>query len=68
VLLFEPLGPSAPWVLLSLTAVLSYGVLAPPLEGGDFHLSLGWRGVEYGVPALVALVLAWGRRARRPGA
>ena len=62
-LAFEPLGPSAPWLLLSLTAVLNYGVLSTPPEGRDFHLPLAWRWVEYGVPLALAIVLAV--RARR---
>lgn len=57
-LAFEPLSPSAPWLLLSLTAVLNYGVLATPAEGRDFHLSLGWRWVEYGAPLVLAVLLA----------
>ena len=61
---YRPLGPSAPWLLLSLTCVLSYGVLAPPQEGGDFHLPLAWRCVEYGLPAALALALAWRERRR----
>ncbi|MBI5711016.1 MAG: DUF2029 domain-containing protein [Candidatus Eisenbacteria bacterium] len=64
-LLFEPLAPSAPWLLLSLTAVLNYGVLAPTAEGRGYHLPLAWRWVEYGAPLLLALVLAAGRRLRR---
>ena len=64
VLAFEPLAPSAPWLLLSLTAMLSYGVLATPQEGGGFHLPLLWRCVEYGVPLLLGLVL--GARSPRP--
>jgi hypothetical protein len=63
VLVLEPLRPSAPWLLLSLTAVLSYGVLVPPSEGGGFHLPLAWRWFEYGVPLLLATVLALARRA-----
>jgi hypothetical protein len=61
VLVLEPLAPSAPWLLLSLTAVLSYGVLAPPPEGGGFHLPLAWRWFEYGVPLLLAAALAVAR-------
>ncbi|HYM80799.1 MAG TPA: glycosyltransferase family 87 protein [Candidatus Limnocylindria bacterium] len=61
-LALEPLGPSAPWLLLSLTAVLSYGLLAPPLEGGRFHLPLAWRWVEYGVPMALAVTLGWKHR------
>jgi hypothetical protein len=64
VLVFEPLAPSAPWLLLSCTAVLSYGVLVPPLEGGSFHLSLAWRWVEYGAPLALALGLGLWHRAR----
>jgi hypothetical protein len=63
-LMFEPRRPSAPWLLLSLTAVLNYGVLVSPVEGRDYHLSVGWRAVEYGVPLACALILgAWRRRA-----
>jgi hypothetical protein len=62
----EPLGPSAPWILLSLTCVLSYGLLAAP-GGGEFHLPLAWRWIEYGVPLLLAAVLAWNARRRREG-
>jgi hypothetical protein len=61
VLVLEPLAPSAPWLLLSLTAVLSYGVLAPPAEGGGFHLSLAWRWFEYGAPLALSIVLALAR-------
>jgi len=57
VLVYEPLGPSLPWLLLSATAILSYGVLVPPLEGGRFHLSLGWRWIEYGAPLMLWLCL-----------
>lgn len=64
-LAFEPLRPSAPWLLLSLMLVLNYGVLATPVEGRAFHLSWGWRCVEYGVPACLAVGLALARRARR---
>ncbi len=64
VLVLEPLGPSAPWLLLSATAVLSYGVLAPPPEAGGFHVSVAWRWLEYGAPLLLAGVLAFGRRRR----
>lgn len=66
-LMLEPLAPSAPWILLTLTAVLSYGVLAPPPGGHAFHLSLAGRAIEYGAPALLALGLAVARRARRTG-
>ncbi len=66
VIAFEPLRPSAPWLLLSLTTVLNYGVLAVPAEGREFHLPLAWRWVEYGAPLALALALAArGRLARR---
>jgi hypothetical protein len=64
VLVLEPLGPSAPWLLLSATVLLSYGVFAPPVEGGAFHLPLAWRWVEFGVPVLLAGALALARRRR----
>ena len=54
-------APSAPWLLLSLTAVLSYGVLAPPAEGSGFHLPLAWRWVEYGLPLLLAIAIGAAR-------
>ena len=66
VLALEPLGPSGPWQLLSLTAVLNYGVLSTPAEGRDFHLPLAWRWVEYGAPLALAILLAL--RARRAAA
>ena len=66
VLALEPLALSPPWVLLSLTAILSYGVLAAPAEGGRFHLPMAWRWFEYGLPLALAIVLAAKRtRARR---
>ncbi len=66
VLALEPIAPSAPWLLLSLTAVLSYGVLTPPVQGTGFHLPLAWRWVEYGLPLVLALAIAAVRwRARR---
>jgi hypothetical protein len=64
VLVLEPLGPSAPWLLLSATVLLSYGVFAPPAEGGAFHLSLAWRWVEFGIPLLLAGALTLARRRR----
>ncbi len=61
-MLLEPLGRSPGWILLSLTCVLSYGLFAPPAQGADFRLALGWRWVEYGVPLLVAAIAASVRR------
>jgi len=61
VLVWQPLQPTAErwgWWLLSATALLGYGVLEAPAEGGAFHLPLGWRVVEYGLPLLLAAVLA----------
>ena len=66
-LMFEPWAPSAPWILLSATAILSYGVFATPAPGRNYHLPFAWRVLEYGAPALLALVLA-GVGARRAGA
>ncbi|HEY2954344.1 MAG TPA: glycosyltransferase 87 family protein [Candidatus Eisenbacteria bacterium] len=66
-LVLEPLRPSWPWLLLSLTAVLNYGVLRVPAEGRDFHLPLAWRWVEYGAPLALGILFAWlGRRRRGP--
>lgn len=67
-LVFEPLRISAPWLLLSALALLSYGVLAPPQEQGGFHLSLAWRWLEYGLPLALAALLAWRRRRIRGNA
>lgn len=67
VLMAEPFRPSAPWLLLSLTAVLNYGVFATPAEGRAFHLPLGWRVVEYGLPLALAAALALRRRWRAGG-
>lgn len=64
-LLFEPLAPSAPWLLLSATASLNYGVFAAPADRAAFHLSPGWRMVEFGFPALLAVALWGARRLRR---
>jgi hypothetical protein len=58
-LALEPLSPSAPWLLLSCLSVLSYGLLATPVQGGAFHLGVGGRVFEYGVPAALAAWLAW---------
>jgi hypothetical protein len=65
-LLFEPLAPSAPWLLLSLTAFLNYGVLSTPIEGRSFHLPLPWRWFEYGIPLALAAALALRATATRP--
>ncbi len=64
-MVFEPLRGSAPWLLLSALSLLSYGVLSPPPEGGAHHLALGWRWVEYGLPMILAGILAWLRHTRR---
>ena len=64
-LLLEPLGRSPGWLLLSLTCVLSYGLFAPPSVGGNFHLPLSWRWIEYGVPLTIAAIAAWTRRRSR---
>lgn len=50
-------APSLPWLALCALSLLNYGVLAPPAEGGNFHLPLAWRCFEYGAPALLALAL-----------
>ena len=66
-LALEPLQPSAPWLLLSCLAILSYGPLAVPSQGGGYHLTLAWRMVEYGLPASLAAWLAWRERGARKG-
>jgi hypothetical protein len=65
-LVFEPFTRSAPWLLLSLTVILNYGVFATPAEGRAFHLPLAWRWLEYGAPLALAVALTW--NARRRGA
>lgn len=65
-LMFEPLRISPPWLLLSALALLSYGVLSSPTDPSHYHLSVAWRGLEYGAPLLLALFLAWRRRRRIP--
>jgi hypothetical protein len=65
-LLHEPLGPSWPWLLFSLTALLSYGVLQAPAEGTSGHLPLAWRALEYGLPLALAAGLWAARRSRQP--
>ena len=64
-LMFEPLALSAPWLLLSFTAVLNYGVFHTPGEGRNFHLPVAWRWVEYGLPLLLGAALFAARRLRR---
>jgi hypothetical protein len=64
-LLFEPLAPSAPWLLLSATACLNYGLLSAPVDRAGYHLPPAWRLVEFGLPALLAAALWSGRRLRR---
>ena len=66
VLALEPLSPSWPWLVLSCTVGLAYGVGAPPVEAGAFHPSTVTRAVEYGIPALVAILL-WLVDLRRRG-
>jgi hypothetical protein len=64
-LMFEPLAPSAPWLLLSLTVTLNYGALRAPAEGSAFHPTLTLRWIEYGLPlALAASLAAIGRLKR----
>ncbi len=68
---FEPLAPSAAWLALSLTVMLSYGLFRAPAERATFHLGMGGRLVEFGIPLLLGLALwAWrrGRGARIEGA
>jgi len=67
VVAFEPLGRSPGWLLLSLTCLLAYGVFAPPAEGNNYHLSLGWRWVEFGAPLALAGTVAIMRRRRARG-
>jgi len=64
VLAFESLGPSAPWLLLSVTVTLGYGSFAAPSEGGAYHPSAAIRAIEYGAPALLAGILALTGRGR----
>jgi len=67
-LMFETRQPSAAWLLLSFAVILNYGVLATPAAGRDFHLSLTWRWIEYGLPLCVAAgVWLWVRAARGNG-
>ncbi len=67
-LCFQPLRLGWGWLVLSLTAILNYGVLATPSEGRAFHLPLAWRWVEYGLPAATVLVLALRARRTPPAA
>jgi hypothetical protein len=66
-LVFEPAGFSWAWLALSALALLNYGVLAAPAEGGAYHLPLAGRAIEYGVPAAIAAVLALASRRRSRG-
>jgi hypothetical protein len=63
-LMLEPLAPSAAWLLLSCTAILNYGVLAPPPAGAAYHLPLAWRWAEYGAPLALAAAMWLARRGR----
>jgi len=67
-LVFEPVALSAPWLLLSFTVLLNYGVFAAPAAPATHHPSLAVRAFEWGAPAALALVLALRRawRSRRP--
>jgi len=67
VLMFQPLAPSAPWLLLACLLPISYGWFATPAEGRSFHAPLAWRWIEYGLPLALAAGLALRRRARRAG-
>jgi len=62
--MFEPLAPSAPWLLLTLTVTMNYGLLHAPFERATYHASAAVRLIEYGAPALLAVVLWIGRRSR----
>ena len=57
VLVFEPLRASAAWLLLSATVTLGYGTFAPPAAGGAYHPGAWTRVIEYGCPALLAVIL-----------
>jgi len=57
VLVFEPLRPSPAWLLLSATVTLGYGTFAPPAAGGAYHPGAWTRVIEYGSPALLAVIL-----------
>jgi len=66
-LVFEPLAPSAPWLLLSATVVLSYGLFQAPAERATYHLGAAGRWLEYGAPLALACGLAAWRRLRPHG-
>jgi hypothetical protein len=66
VLMFEPLRVSAPWIVFSLLLALNYGFGRTPAEGRSFHPPLAWRWIEYGVPLVLAMFLAWRGRGRSP--
>jgi hypothetical protein len=57
VLVFESLRPSPAWLLLSATVTLGYGTFAPPAAGGAYHPGAWTRVIEYGCPALLAVIL-----------
>ncbi len=61
----EPLSPSPAWLLLSCTVLLGYGAFTPPAAGGGYHPGPWWRAVEFGLPALLAILLALRARAHR---
>ena len=65
VLAFECLSPSWAWLVLSCTVTLGYGTFAPPADGGAYHPSALVRGVEFGIPAVIAAGIAIARRVRR---
>jgi hypothetical protein len=64
VLAFEPLGPSVGWLALSCASVFNYGLFVVPAEGRSYHLPLGARWIEYGVPLALTLA-AWVLTSRR---
>lgn len=63
VLVFQPVGWSVPWLVLSWTALVSYGPGAPPAAGSAWHPGPGLRLLEYGLPAAAGLAAwLWSRR------
>jgi hypothetical protein len=67
VLALQPLSPSPAWLLLSALVPLGYGAFAPPAEGGAYHPPAAWRALEFGAPAILAVVLAWRSSRGRSG-